>query len=149
MGSFPGELTVAEAIDGMVVDHAGGLHHGVADGGTDKFETALEEILAEGIGLRRARGDFLHGTAAVDDGRATGEAPDVGIETAELALDGEEHLGVADRGGDLEAVAHDARIREELLHLAGVVAGDFDGIEAVEDFAVTLAFAENGVPTEA
>ena len=33
-------LTVAEAIDGVVVDHAGGLHEGVADGGADELEAA-------------------------------------------------------------------------------------------------------------
>ncbi len=34
----------------MVIDHADGLHEGVADGGADEFEAALFEGFAHGIG---------------------------------------------------------------------------------------------------
>ena len=36
-----GDLFVAEAGDDVVVDEAGGLHVGVADGGTDEGESAF------------------------------------------------------------------------------------------------------------
>src|SRR3984957_428099 len=38
-----GQFGVAEAVHRMVIDHAGGLHEGVADGGADKAEAALLE----------------------------------------------------------------------------------------------------------
>jgi len=44
--SFSGKLRVAEAGYEVVVDHANGLHVGVADGGAHKFKTALEQVLA-------------------------------------------------------------------------------------------------------
>ena len=45
----PLHLTVPEAARGVVVDHADGLHEGVADGGADESEAAFLEILREGI----------------------------------------------------------------------------------------------------
>ena len=43
------DLGIAETIDGVVVDHAGRLHKGVADGGADEFEVAFEEGFAHGV----------------------------------------------------------------------------------------------------
>jgi hypothetical protein len=43
-------LSMPEAAHQMVVDHAGGLHVGVDDGATDKFEPALLEVFADGVG---------------------------------------------------------------------------------------------------
>ena len=42
---------MTETGDDVVVDHAGGLHMRVADGGANKFETAFEQVFAHGIGL--------------------------------------------------------------------------------------------------
>jgi hypothetical protein len=33
----------------VVVHHAYRLHEGVADGGADKFETALQQVFAQGV----------------------------------------------------------------------------------------------------
>ena len=44
-----GERGVAEAGGVVVVDHAGGLHEGVADGGTDEAEAAALKVFAHGV----------------------------------------------------------------------------------------------------
>ena len=43
----------------MVVYHAGGLHVGVANGGTEKFEAALFHILTYRIGYGSACGNYV------------------------------------------------------------------------------------------
>ena len=47
---------MAEAADQVVVDHAGGLHEGVADGGADEAEGAALEVLVDGVRERGAGG---------------------------------------------------------------------------------------------
>lgn len=44
----------------MVIDQSRRLHMGIANGGTDKFEAALEEVFAHGIALGRFRGKLTH-----------------------------------------------------------------------------------------
>jgi len=46
---------ITKAIDNVVIDHADGLHQGVADGGSDEFESPFAHIFAHGYGFR-ARG---------------------------------------------------------------------------------------------
>ena len=46
-------LLVTEAVRRVVVDHADGLHEGVADGGADEAEATLLEVFAEGVRLSR------------------------------------------------------------------------------------------------
>ena len=45
-----------EAVDSVIVDHAGRLHEGVADAGADELEAVRFQILAHGIGQRGAGG---------------------------------------------------------------------------------------------
>jgi hypothetical protein len=44
--SLPAELLVAVTGYGVVVDHAGGLHQRVANGGADEAEAALGQVFA-------------------------------------------------------------------------------------------------------
>src|SRR6202000_696665 len=46
---FPAKFGVAMALDEMVIDHAGCLHMGVADGAADEFEAAQNKVLAHGV----------------------------------------------------------------------------------------------------
>ena len=39
------DLPVAETVDHVIVDHAGGLHVGVDDGGADEVESPLFQVL--------------------------------------------------------------------------------------------------------
>src|ERR1035438_788573 len=74
--------------------------------------------------------------------------PEVGVEAAEFLLDGEEGLRVPDGGGNLEPVAHDAGVGEQLADFASVVARDLPGVEAVEGAAVVVALLEDGGPAQ-
>src|SRR5919201_4128945 len=46
------DLLSAKAVDGVVVDQAGGLHMGVADGRANELDAALAQILDQRIGFR-------------------------------------------------------------------------------------------------
>ena len=59
----------------MVIDHAGGLHHGIADGGTGKGETAGAQVAAHRFGFLGPRGEFAVFPEAVTDRPAT-DRPD-------------------------------------------------------------------------
>ena len=88
-------VSMAPASDLVVVDHADGLHKGVADGGADEFEAAFLEVFAHGVALRRGGGRFAVVLPAVDDGPPPDKAPDIGIKAPELGLDFEEGSGVS------------------------------------------------------
>src|SRR5207248_2427000 len=70
-------------------------------------------------------------------------------EAAELFLHGKEGFGVGDRRIDLEPVADDAGIGEELLHFSRVVAGDLVGVEVIKGVSIILALAEDRLPAQA
>ncbi len=140
---------MAEAGGDVVVDQADGLHEGVADSRADEGEAAFFEVFAESVGFGRAGGDGVACVAQIYFGLAVDELPEVAVEAAEIFLDLEQGVGVFDGGGDLESVADDARIAQELGELAGVVAGYDFGIEGVEGCAIVFALVEDGFPTEA
>ena len=145
---MPGHLVITEATDKVVVDHAGGLHVGVADGRADETQAALAEVFAERAGLLCLRGDLLVVAPGVLLGFAADKPPDVGIECAKFLLQLQKCLCIPNRGFDFQAVADDAGIGEQLANLPLVVAGHLLGIETVEDFAVALALAQDGVPAQ-
>ena len=49
----------------MIVDHAGGLHVGVANGGPHEAEAPFAQILAHGIGFRRNGGNLREWVPAI------------------------------------------------------------------------------------
>src|SRR3989441_9190389 len=103
-------MSLAEAVGTVIVNHADRLHVRIADGRADELEAALEQILAQRIGLRRLHRDLV---AAINPRPAADEAPDVGVEAAELFLHGEERLCVGDAALELEAIAYDAFISHQ------------------------------------
>ena len=52
-------MPVAKAIDGVVVEHADGLHQGITNRRANELESALEQVAAQRVGFVCARGDFL------------------------------------------------------------------------------------------
>ena len=48
---------MAEAVEGVIIDHPYGLHEGVTNGGSDEFESALEQIFAHRLRFARLSGD--------------------------------------------------------------------------------------------
>src|SRR5690606_24215763 len=142
------ELAVAEAVHGVVVHHAGSLHEGVADGGSDEAEAPPLQLAAHCVRLRRLRWHVLQALPAVYLRAPVDEAPQERREAAELLLHRDRGARVVDRGLDLHAVADDAGVREELLDAAGRVARDPGDIEVVERLPVAVALPEDGDPGE-
>jgi len=140
---------MAKAVDEVIVYHSDCLHERVADRGADEAEAALLQIPAHRVRLGRGGGNLLHRTPAVLSGPAADELPDVAVEVAELALNRKERPGIGDRGLELEAVAHHARIAHERPQFARAEAGDLRGVESREPAAVVLALLQYRVPGEA
>src|SRR6185437_14155150 len=65
-----GAAVMAETGDEMVVDHAGGLHEGVDDGGANEFEPARRQLLRDPGRQRRRRRHAGGGLEVVDLGPA-------------------------------------------------------------------------------
>src|SRR5262249_48693059 len=92
----------------------GRLHERVADGRADELESAPEQIAAQRVRLCRSRRQVAERSPAVDSRLAADEGPDVRIEGPVLSLTGEKPLRVGAGAVDLEPVANDARILEQL-----------------------------------
>ena len=60
-------LFVTEAVDQVVVDHAGRLHQGIADGRTDEIAAAPLQVAAHGIRLPGAGRNFGQGPPGAID----------------------------------------------------------------------------------
>src|SRR5262249_49373496 len=139
---------MTEARREVIVDEAGGLHEGVADGGPHEGEAAPLEIAAERLrdgGLRR----YVPRLApAILERTILHEAPHVGGEAPVLAPHGEKGPGVGDGALDLAAVADDARVAQEPPHVGGGETRDPRGVEGGEGRAITAPPGEDGRPAQ-
>src|SRR5271166_5778674 len=105
------------------------LHECVTDGGAYEFEPAALKIFAHCIGFGRPGWQLLRISPLVFLRFASHELPDVGVETPELFLDSQESLGILNRRRDLQTIADDAGIVEQLLGFSRAVARHLGGIE--------------------
>jgi hypothetical protein len=137
-----------EAMHQVIVHQSGGLHVGVYDRAAHELEPALFEVFAQRVGFLARRGELIHSPPAVHLGLAADETPDVLGERAEFVLDFQKPLCIVNRREDFQAIADDARIQHELLDAFVAEAGDFFGIEIGERFAIGVAFAIDGDPTQ-
>ena len=135
------DLLAAKAVEAVVVDHAGGLHVGVTYGRTHEFKPTRAQVCTQGIGFGRGGRVILHGAELVDDCFPVHEPPDIGIETAEFVLHFQKSLGVIDSGEDFEAIANDAWVCEESLHLLAVVFRHFQRIKVIEGLTIVFPLA--------
>src|SRR5438445_12058006 len=142
------QIFVPKTAHKMIVDHAGGLHERVANRRADKPESALLQIFAQGIGLRRLGGHLFVRLPRILPGASVHKSPDVGIKRSELFLYFEESAGVADGGVDFQAVADNSSVAKQFANLLLVVTRHFLWIEAVEHFPVSRTLLQDGVPTQ-
>src|SRR5882672_9625842 len=142
------DLSIAEAIDEVVVHHANHLHVRIDDRRTNETESSTLEVLAECIRLRRSRRNLPHRLPSIELGTSLDKSPAIGIETPELLLDLEKCARVAHRGFDLHPVANDLRIRSKVLNLFLGVARDFLRIEFVERAAITFPLLQHDRPAQ-
>ena len=75
---------MARTGDEVIVHHAGCLHEGVADGGTDEFESAPQQVAAHGIGFGGARRHLRESSPAILLRLSADEVPEIGVEAAKL-----------------------------------------------------------------
>jgi len=139
-------LRVAVTIDGVIHDHAGGLHIGVADGRTDKGKAGLLQRLAHRLGLGGYRRHLVALAEVIDLRRAANKGP----EQRHRVLKRKPGLGVLAHGLKLEAVADDAGVLHQGFF--DVLVGEFRQalhIEAEQHLAVTLALLQHGDPRQA
>ncbi len=72
----------------MIIDHADGLHEGVADGGANESEALPLQVTGHGLRFRRLGRHIFEGDHAGPSQRfVVGELPDVPIEAAVFLLD--------------------------------------------------------------
>jgi len=143
------DLSVPEAIDRVIVYHAHRLHEGVADRRSDEFEASTQQIAAEGVRLRRARGHLAERAPEVHPGCSANKAPHVDIETPEFPLNREESFCVVYRAADLEAVANDARVPEQAIDSCWGEACYSHRIETDKCVSIGFPLLEDRLPAQA
>ena len=132
----------------MIVDHAGGLHVGIDDGGADEAEAPFFQVLGNQVRQFRLCREFFHGLPAVLYGLAVDKIPDVVIEGAELLPHLDKSPGVLHRRADLEPVAHDAGVVQQFPDFRFPVPGDLFEIKLIEGPAVVGPLFQNGDPAQ-
>ena len=103
---------VSKAIDAVVIDHAGRLHVGINDRGTNKRKSPPLEIFAERVRYRRGRGNVADAFPSVLFWAATYKLPSVGPKCSKLLLNLEERSRVADGGFNFHSVSNDGWVLE-------------------------------------
>jgi len=124
----------------MVVDHAHGLHVGVAHRGAHEGEAPAFEVRTEAFRLGSGGGKIFRARPGVLAGLVFDEAPHVAGEGAEMLLHFQKSSGVAQGAGDLAAVTDDGRIFQKAVHVVVAHAGHGLGIEIEERPTVPRAF---------
>src|SRR5205814_5163042 len=114
----------------------------------DKFETALNQIAAHGVGFRCPRRQLGHSPPMILFRFAADETPKVSVETAELFPDREKRFRILDCRRNLQSVPHDPGVAEQPFHIARAVARDLFRAKSVERLAIVFPFLENRCPAQ-
>ena len=77
------------------------------------------------------------------------ELPNVTVEATELFLQKKERFRIGYSGSDLELVADDSRIAQQLLNLAAVVTRNYFWVKFIERRAIVLALVKDRIPAQA
>src|SRR6266849_3045024 len=137
-------LLAAEAFRIVIVHHAHSLHKGIADGRTHKTEASLAQIFAHAVRISGLGGHFAGSLRRL----RRRKLPDVSGKAAELLLYREKSFCVADHGGDLQPVTHDAGICQQLIDFLLVVFCDDLRPKPVKGFAIVLALLQDRLPAQ-
>ncbi len=132
----------------MVVHHAHGLHKRVADGRSHKIEASSLQRSTQSIRLRSPRRDLMLPLPRIQSRPAVHKLPHVAVETAEFFPHPQQGLGIPHRRRDLQPVAYDAGIAQQLCDLPPVVARYASHIELVKRGAIVFPFVENRLPAQ-
>ena len=135
---------MTKAIDKVVIDHADGLHQGVADGGSDEFESPLAHILAHYERFRAGGRYLVQALPVVLNGTVIYKGPDIAVKTAKFRLDLQESICIGDKGPDLEVVADNFLVLQQRLDFGLVIAGHQVRIEPVKCLTIGRPFIQDG-----
>src|SRR5882672_10079672 len=143
------DLSMPKTASQVIVDHPGGLHEGVADGGPDKVEATAFQILAHRDGFGGLCRNILAVPPLVRDRTPADKLPNIIGKTLELFLHLEKGLRVAYGGFDLQPIAHDARVLQQFGNSIRRVTRNLGCVKATECFAIRFTFGQDGGPTQA
>jgi len=132
----------------MVVHHASRLHEGVANRRTGKGEPALLQVFAHGVRQGCRCGDIAMALPGILDGLAIYKLPEIFVKPAKFFCHRQTRSRIPHGCVNLQSIAHDTRIRQQLFEFGFLVAGDFRSVEIVERFAIGGALFEDRDPTE-
>ncbi len=135
-------LLFPEAIDRVIIDHAGGLHEGIHGGGADEVESGLFQSLRQRVRFGRPGGEISHRFEVVDDRPAADEAP----QPAHGIFDCQPGPGVLTDGENFPPMPDDAGIEDEIFEFGIGHGGDFFRLEIVEHLAVAFTFLQDRPP---
>jgi hypothetical protein len=123
----------------VIIHEAARLHVRVADRRSHELESALQELLAQRVGLRRPGRYILERSTRDTRWLAVDESPDKCVERAELVADLKEAARIGNERRHLETVPHDAGITEKRVELPLAVSRNALGIEAIERLTIPVA----------
>ena len=130
----------------MVVNQSGGLHEGITYGATNESKAAFLQILRHGIGNpgvgRHLRAFF----PVVLQWLSVDKIPQVLIQRIALFAQLEIGACVLDEAVDLEPVANDTCILQQICNFCFTVARYLVGIEIVEYAPVIFSLAQDRDP---
>src|SRR5689334_19294838 len=101
MTRFADSLSRPEAVNRVIVDEPHRLHERVTDRRPDEFESAVQQVAAEGVRLRCSRRDLPARLPAIHPRLAADKSPDVVVETPKLPLNSQKRLRVPDGADNL------------------------------------------------
>lgn len=131
----------AEAHGLMVVDDADGLKVRIDDHCPNKFETALLQIFGHKVGEGVARNGRMS-MRRINKSFTVCERPYIMVEAAELLLNFQKGLCVADHGSHLARRAYHALRLDDALHISLCESGHSSSIKLCKTTAQNFAFAE-------
>ena len=142
------DFGAAKAGEGVIVEHSGRLHVGLADDRADELKSAAAEIFAEPDRFGSCRREIFGGFKLSDDWTAFDKAPDVVGKGSEFRFHFEKAAGVVDRCGDFPAVSDQAAVVHQIFDLSLVELRHFFRIELSKCVSVVFSSLENRIPAE-
>ena len=106
---------VSKTIHGVVVHHSRSLHEGVADGTADELKAPFFQILTHGVAFRGVGGNLGKFLPFIFYGLPSDKGPEVFAESSKLVANLKIRLGVDAHGINLEPVADDPWVFQNLF----------------------------------
>jgi len=137
---------MAKTIHQVVVHHAHRLHERIADRGAHEAEPPLLQVVAHSFRFWCQSRHLFEVLPVIDQGLVVHELPEIGTETAKLALNSQERLGIGHCRIHLQPIANNPWIRQESFPLTGTVSRYFRCIKVVEGGPIALATLQDRRP---